>query len=361
MKKVLFGLILPFLILGTANVYAQVTIGANREPHPGAVLDLQSGSKGLKLPVVAIDDVKAFQLSDDGSEAVGMIVYNSKTNTIDGAGTGIYVWDGSKWMIVSSPIFTTRIEVTSEKESADYGEPVQFTATVFPAIATDRNYIWSVIPEGSGEIDSDGLFTSTLDVMGNITVRATALDGSGIYGEKQIAIVTGRGMVEGHNIYCYPEHLGCCMTENSRLGTPAYTTHGEGTDEAQPPGERGYYYYRTQADDACPDGFHLPTSAEWTALASRMPSFDPDKRDAWLGGKGFAGCQRSDSGWGWDEFEDYWLADRGISPLGTPVDFSVRIYVMYGCGGDAGWFCWDGPTSLDRGRGAGSVRCVKSN
>ena len=68
MKKI--RLFLAVLVAAfCSGVQAQVTIGSTSDPHPGAVLDLQS-TKGFKLPVVDIHDANTFQLSGDGSSAI---------------------------------------------------------------------------------------------------------------------------------------------------------------------------------------------------------------------------------------------------------------------------------------------------
>jgi uncharacterized protein YjdB len=419
MKKVLFLTILPFLLLGTVRLNAQVTIGAEREPHPGAVLDLQS-TKGLKLPVVDIFDAKVFQLSADGSEAVGMIVYNTWANTVDGQGVGVYVWDGVKWQFVAisggagNPV--NQIAVTSEAESVTTGGQVQFYAAVYPTSATNPNYSWSVVPNpGTGVVAASGLFTA--DNPGKVKVRATARDGSGVYGEKEITINpatylvtsitisaagnattlnsgetlqmsasvlpsnatnpavkwtitsgtaasvnentglvegTGSGAVtvqaaatdgsgvtatysltviafvgetthEGYNIYCYPNHLGCWMTDNSKLGTStatAYSGHSSG--------ERGYYYSRSNSSTACPDGYRLATKAEWLALASYVNSTD-DAKLYWTSEAELAG--KWDNGYGswmsWGTHNWVWLSDTDLLGQSTRTSLTLTTNVVY--------------------------------
>jgi len=96
-------MILLFLIgLGTVNVKAQVAIGANTVPHPGAVLDLKSTNQGLLLPRVALSDVAVFGLSGTASTAVGMTVYNTNAGIVNGKGVGIYVWDGNIWKVAGN-------------------------------------------------------------------------------------------------------------------------------------------------------------------------------------------------------------------------------------------------------------------
>ena len=85
--------------LGAASVKAQVTIGADTVPHPGAVLDLHSTTRGLLLPHVALSDVAVFGLAGTASEAVGMMVYNTNASITNGNGVGVYVWDGNNWKV----------------------------------------------------------------------------------------------------------------------------------------------------------------------------------------------------------------------------------------------------------------------
>jgi uncharacterized protein (TIGR02145 family) len=97
MKKVFF-LVLTLIVLSTASANAQVTIGANADPHSGAILDLQSTTQGLKLPVVALSDTLTnFVLPEVGAStkdnAVGMLVYNTNPTY----GEGVYSWNGSTW------------------------------------------------------------------------------------------------------------------------------------------------------------------------------------------------------------------------------------------------------------------------
>jgi hypothetical protein len=100
MKKMMF-LMLTFLIGSAASMNAQVTIGSNKNPHSGAVLDLQSANLGLKLPNVALDnDLTVFGLSDTdpAADAKGMYVYNTNATI----GEGVYVWDGYQWLLVKA-------------------------------------------------------------------------------------------------------------------------------------------------------------------------------------------------------------------------------------------------------------------
>jgi hypothetical protein len=95
---------LPFLLLGTAGVNAQVRIGGNTEPNQAAVLDLNAsdsgnGTKALALPRVNLGALTGNDANLDGKTPLsGMLVYNTNT----ALGTGVYYWDGTTWFKVST-------------------------------------------------------------------------------------------------------------------------------------------------------------------------------------------------------------------------------------------------------------------
>ena len=107
MKKVLF-LMLFLLVLGAANVSAQVRIGGDGEPHTAAVLDLNvdnsddGNNGGLALPRVELIN-NTTQLNGT-APTKGMLVYNTNPAMTDGQGTGVYYWNGSVWMVVAGEV-----------------------------------------------------------------------------------------------------------------------------------------------------------------------------------------------------------------------------------------------------------------
>jgi hypothetical protein len=104
MKKVLFLMILPFLLLGTASVSAQVRIGGSGTPHSAAVLDLNADNEttptgsqgGLALPRVELATV-TMQLNNT-DPINGMLVYNTGGTLA----TGVYVWMTNQWVKASN-------------------------------------------------------------------------------------------------------------------------------------------------------------------------------------------------------------------------------------------------------------------
>jgi len=95
MKK-LFLLTGIFALMSISTLKAQVTIGANVEPDPSAVLDLQSnGNMGLLLPrVILTDTLVATPLK---AHVQGMLVYNTTPSDDGKVVEGIYYNDGRRW------------------------------------------------------------------------------------------------------------------------------------------------------------------------------------------------------------------------------------------------------------------------
>ncbi len=90
--KILMSLCLAIFLAG-ANMNAQVTIGSQNAPHAAAGLDIQTTTKGLKLPNVALNtDLTQFVLDGqaDKATAKGMLVYNTTDNMV-------YMWNGTRW------------------------------------------------------------------------------------------------------------------------------------------------------------------------------------------------------------------------------------------------------------------------
>jgi len=95
----------------------------------------------------------------------------------------------------------TDITVTSSGEATDIGvgETLQMSAEVLPEDAVDRTVTWNVT-NGTGEasINADGLLTGLEP--GTVTVRATANDGSQVYGEMTLTVFAER-LVEQITVY----------------------------------------------------------------------------------------------------------------------------------------------------------------
>ena len=359
MKRIILFLAVSLIVFGS-SIEAQVTIGADSDPHPGAILDLHS-TKGFKLPTVNLSNANFFQLSEDGSQAAGMVVYNTNSGMIDGRGVGVYVWNGSKWWFIAvssgAAVQVTLITLSPGSVSLESNTTQQFTADVTPANATNRNVLWSVSPcSGTGSITASGLFTP--GSAGSVEVLASAVDGSGIVGKADVTITPfiGATTVDGYNVYCYPNNIGCWMTDNSRLGTPVRTRYGyapneytaEATYISNPnasSGERGYYYTWDNASGACPTDYHLPNATEWNQLKVYLngTSATSAEKAEWFDASELAGYYFFEqTKWYYWNTNGYWWSSGDNSQR-----FTANTTLMEGPGKSINNYF--------------SVRCVKSN
>lgn len=118
MNKILRRLFSVSVFLSIAlGVQSQVTIGMSKEPQKGAVLQLQNlednnganANKGLGMPRVLLTDIKQlYPMFKPGYSKplhdlahTGLLVFNVNENLENGAGVGLYVWDGEQWVSLS--------------------------------------------------------------------------------------------------------------------------------------------------------------------------------------------------------------------------------------------------------------------
>jgi uncharacterized protein YjdB len=105
--------------------------------------------------------------------------------------------DDSKDNNGPAAIKVSAIEVTAEGlvYTVANGSTLQMIASVTPANAANKSVTWSVIPgTGTAAISTEGLLTAAR--IGTVTVKASARDGSGVVGTKEITIVAAEDIVE---------------------------------------------------------------------------------------------------------------------------------------------------------------------
>jgi len=105
------------------------------------------------------------------------------------SGLVVLMLDDVKIEIVTEDEPVTSIAVSGENNATTItteGGTLQMLAEVLPITATNRAVAWSVSPTGLATISTDGLLTAVAN--GIVTVRATARDGSAVYGELAITI-----------------------------------------------------------------------------------------------------------------------------------------------------------------------------
>ena len=103
-------------------------------------------------------------------------------------GSGVY---GQRQINITGQIVkATGVVVVAEDSVAAVdtdGGSLQLFADIFPEVAADKSVTWAIVDGAAfAAIDKNGLLTAKAN--GVVTVKATAADGTGVYGEKQILI-----------------------------------------------------------------------------------------------------------------------------------------------------------------------------
>lgn len=148
----------------------------------------------------------------------------------------------------------------------------------------------------------------------------------------------------GYDTWTYPGTIGTWTIQNSREGQKWKDTY-----PGQIRGERGYYYRASDLANACPTGWHVPSSVEWTNLFNYLQTNASTlELMQWFGNKVLAGRVTIDDlsgeeyadNWGYGTY--YWSTDGWWASCGPNATFRVM---------NAEW-----PTVTDWGF---AVRCAK--
>lgn len=188
------------ILLTLANQIVPVTSISVAGENGEATIDTDNGTLQLQAfvtPLYSTVQIVVWTIvngtgiaSIDASGKVTAIADGTVTATAtanDGSGVS-----GSLLLTLSNQIISvTGIAVTGEGRSTTifmgFDATLQLSATIFPANATIKSVTWSIMNNpGHAVINSTGLVTAVS--AGTITARATANDGSEIYGDLTILI-----------------------------------------------------------------------------------------------------------------------------------------------------------------------------
>ncbi|WP_165021294.1 FISUMP domain-containing protein [Dysgonomonas sp. ZJ279] len=310
------------------HMYAQVTIGRNEAPLPGALLDLKESpdgmsSRGISMPRVLLTDLSNLYPMLTGSETdyatlktthVGLLVYNVNTQeTVNRICPGLHIWTGNKWEPL--PAYPTsadrRTLVSDVLHSFTFLDPN--SATNWPA---DKNrsqyslgYIGSFTDSRAGDTPQTYNYTrfyvglanrtKTYEVQENYSCSSTPVYGptftkeeTGNYFEDGIWTndnlratvidpVRDNGdlalnLTEDYNpndsfdlvAWGYPNKDSNNKGTLGLLYTWLAATNGK--QAADPVVSEGGLDEGTQVQGVCPSGWHLPSDREWTNLENAI-------------------------------------------------------------------------------------------
>ena len=87
---------------------------------------------------------------------------------------------------ITCGILLTSISVTCAASSVSVGGTISCSANVQPNNASDKGVTWSSNPPGVATVNSSGVVTGV--TAGNVTITATAVDGSNVYGTTSVTV-----------------------------------------------------------------------------------------------------------------------------------------------------------------------------
>jgi hypothetical protein len=173
-RKLYYRLLLLTAIFLNFNLQAQVRIGGGANPTDGAILDLNSTTKGgLLFSRVDIPDLDLIpyatgvfpgvdaSTADTNESLWGMVVYNTNSTT----GEGLYIWDGERWKSVAVGSGITIHPSLVAPIDRDGGETEEITVAN-PNCSMGGDFTYIVLAGGdyasvSPENSVDGKFTVT--------------------------------------------------------------------------------------------------------------------------------------------------------------------------------------------------------
>ncbi|MCA1800313.1 MAG: Ig-like domain-containing protein, partial [Actinobacteria bacterium] len=182
--------------LNVANMFgiafeAAWTGSANVSVIDDGVLNLANIHATQSIPDGSLVDVSndgVININGDHVAKVENYITLGRITAFGGAGTPVVeLIDGVT--VITGELEVTEITVTGEGGANTItkgGGTLQMTATIVPADATDPSVTWSVNDETIATIDADGLLTAVAN--GDVTVTATANDGSGVTGELVVTV-----------------------------------------------------------------------------------------------------------------------------------------------------------------------------
>ena len=213
-------------------------------------------------------------------------------------GSGIY----ATHTVTVNPILVTSISI-SGSSSTTIGNTIALSASVSPSNATNKNVTWSVTSGNAyATVSTYGVVTGV--AAGSATIRATAADGSGIYGTKTITITspapsntTAAGTVYTPNYGTYLNAISPGSTTTPTVVKPYYTSTG-----------KTLYIENSDASDY----MHCSTSTSYCAnKGMRLPTLYE-----------LAQFQNNYSSYGFRSTDYYYVSDRFTTPDGGSYEFS---------------------------------------
>lgn len=155
-------------------------------------LDLKVGDSSVTLTATVAPDNATSKDITWTSDNTSVATVANGTVTAVGAGTAtITASAGGKIAtctveVTRNPVLVTSIAINAEKTELVEGDKETLTATVTPSAADNKNVTWSSSDTDIATVDTNGLVTAKS--AGNVTITATAADGSTVSNSIELTI-----------------------------------------------------------------------------------------------------------------------------------------------------------------------------
>ena len=228
---------------------AQVTIGSQDDPDADAVLDLQVANKGLLLPRVTLTHTT--DAAPLKAHVAGMVVYN--TATAGDVRPGMYYNDGSKWRLARGGTVINTVEVDGmffmeRNLGADPdADPMPITYNPGTNTAPTGNlngdyYQWGRIADGHQRWNSPTMAGPT-------------------------DVDDGNGQIPSSSTDYYRKFITTSDSPHDWKATSDNTLWADDGGKANP----------------CPEGYRIPTQAEWQKVVDATPIWNNDIKGVTVG------------------------------------------------------------------------------
>ena len=164
-------------LIATNVIISQDEQVSNKIQFTATVLPETAENKNV---IWSVNDESIATISQDGL----LTMIKSGTVTVTATAQGGDGIQASKTITAVNPLIATNVIISQDEQVSN---KIQFTATVLPETAENKNVIWSVNDESIATISQDGLLTMIKS--GTVTVTATAQGGDGIQASKTITAV----------------------------------------------------------------------------------------------------------------------------------------------------------------------------
>lgn len=276
-------ILLLFLFSLSLSLASQVTIGSHIEPIEGALLELKeflpnennaTATKGLQLPRVELKK-KSGDLSESlglseatvGADHIGLTIYNIADAVCPLFPSGVYTWNGSQWDNL-------------------YGEGVK---SLYSYTENGDGSGTGILTDYEGNKYGTKRFTGTVNGLAYNKVWMTQnLRSLKNANGDWISCPGGVPLNPAFHINPASRPSILVTTEIPEGTVETYTYRGvlkEGQSYKSFSEDFGLFYTQEQRNSVCPEGWHLPTQAEWQDLFAVMGDNAVNKMKAYPGEK----------------------------------------------------------------------------